>query len=397
MSLFSKLRLFFYISLLLFSYFVLIPSLKTSKFTLFKEIHSTYLSLFTRFSQKMVTPNIKSIIKQEKKISNIYPYFKYGKGIVLTQKDNKWIFPKYKEQIQMISNLEESYSIINLNKNISILLNEKTRIQINKNNCIEILTGCIKIHLNTLLASDICINGQNNSIYKDKRFCEGKSKTLDSEIFISDIKNFNAYDTPKISTVIVKKDWVGKNDQSTIILQTPRNESVIILDDNDLELSWKSEKGLSKCRVFIARDEMFSDLIYENVVRGYSVAITDLKRIEEGSFYWKLACGNRSSKTAKFYMFSSLNFHILEPNGIIPISTSKLPVKIRWTSFPEIKRYNLVFSDNNNFDNILKSINTSDNYVYVDRPKKGIYYIKVFAIFNNKKSLASNSLRIRFR
>jgi len=192
----------------------------------------------------------------------------------------------------------------------------------------------------------------------------------------------------------VKQNEVAKVDEKKIDIEQavfqldfPPDIYLISTRENtaNVNFSWKTNSVVEKTNLEISYDSKFRKIFKSIPVNSNSITL-DLK---SGIYYWRISGEHIQKKQREVSSFRRLQVVVVKSPKILSPKdgqtfayTTNLPiVNFSWTSVDSVKLYKLEISNTSDFSNIVKSTQTSQNFIAIDNLQPGKYYARLITEF----------------
>ena len=148
------------------------------------------------------------------------------------------------------------------------------------------------------------------------------------------------------------------------------------------EFKWNPlDKGIS-ANLEIAKDKSFKQIVKtQSGIRDTGVSLA----LNPGVYFWRISAKNplggklEFSESRKLTIFAEKAVNVTTPqNGKVFTYSLKLPtIALRWTKNEFSSSYKVEIARNQDFTNIVKTLDSFENYISTDIPSKGTYYIRI--------------------
>lgn len=184
------------------------------------------------------------------------------------------------------------------------------------------------------------------------------------------------------------------------LLIAPSSQKLILSQSNETSIlfQWKLEEEFSNPMIEISRSPNFQLTLIKEKVSGDQASF----RLREGTYYWRILVTNKQtnakdvSDTGKFFVSRDepLKIESPEPGRVFNYVNIPPLISLRWNSIPTIKTYRIEISNDSQFQNITKNVNTDSNQISFDDLQEGKYFVRVIGVsaFSDTKEKESPSL-----
>lgn len=168
-------------------------------------------------------------------------------------------------------------------------------------------------------------------------------------------------------------------------------------DKQPIFFEWKGQGSLSKFQIEISKTAEFNKILTTKSTHEEKVGLKDSLR--EGSYFWRVrGLNNRhkivaSSPVQKFYLS-----YLPAPGILAPLHNAKVkskiintkealvaPIKVSWTSSPNLTQYEWQLSNQEDFNNVLESKTLTNGEVTSTPLIPGIYFTRVRGLDKNNR------------
>ncbi len=153
-------------------------------------------------------------------------------------------------------------------------------------------------------------------------------------------------------------------------------------DTMNSDFKWSPlDKGVS-AEFEIAKDKSFKQIVKkQSGIRDTGLSIA----LSPGIYFWRISAKNplggkvEFSESRKLTLFAERAVNVTTPqDGKVFTYSLKLPtIALRWTKNEFSSSYKVDIARTPDFSNMVKTLDSFENYISTDIPSKGIYYIRV--------------------
>lgn len=319
--------------------------------------------------------------------------------IVERKPDEEVIWDRVESGIQIrnkdtIRSAEFSDGVLTLNDGTKILLSENSMVYLDFSDGIHLdfAYGSMSVEGGTggnipikITSSDKTIELQDGNLKLEK--------TSKDELKL-EVKEGKAKVKTGSEEKEVKKDEVAKVDNTKVTIEEANFKLIsppeIFTTSTksqtaQIDFSWSVNSVVKKTNLELSYDSKFRKIFQSIPVQGNSVSIN----LKPGNYYWRITGEHTQKKQKETSAFHKLQIvakstpKIITPKENQTFSyTQKAPIiNFAWTSSDGVKNYKLEISSSSSFNNIVKSLTTTQTFTGVEGLENGKYFARVVTEF----------------
>lgn len=186
------------------------------------------------------------------------------------------------------------------------------------------------------------------------------------------------------------REYIIKDDESAVVtedtggikssriitkLLQPERDKFFMTYSGSKEIGFRWESKSAENILEISRDRNFSNIAVRRNTSGSSAAV----KLDPGFYYWRVKSATTGISSSKFALIRNSPVMPRDPsNNMVFTYVNKPPmIDYGWAENPLALNYILEISGDDQFRNIIKSIQTGENYISADLPGPGTYYWRV--------------------
>ena len=180
------------------------------------------------------------------------------------------------------------------------------------------------------------------------------------------------------------------NKRSILNVLRPRNQDVV--SDSAIEFEWDVDSGLSKNTLVILAAN--SGTVQSAEVKGNKYVIDDpIQTLGPGNYFWYVKDQkNHSSTPRSFYIITGKDLTLDTPVKGSTIDVKQKFMPVIWKPMVGVKSYGVSISSNPSFMTMDYANTTDEPFVFVQMLKEGDYFLRISALFDNSKKIATESI-----
>jgi hypothetical protein len=251
----------------------------------------------------------------------------------------------------------------------------------------------------TIKSEDKIIEVNNANIQIEKKSKEElKLEVKEGEVKVKSGNEEKQVKKNEVATVEEKKITI---EEAVIQLISPSEYYSLSTrtGSTSIDFSYRFNSVVIKPVIEFSYDSRFRKIIKSVPLQSDSISL-DMK---SGQYYWRVTGEHKQKGTRESSGFRKLvvlgirSPRLLTPKNNQNISFTNNPpvVNVSWTSAEGAKVYKVEISSDKEFNSIVKSIQTSQNYLGVDGLKEGSYFLRLITEFNLKGESLDSTEAIR--
>jgi len=170
----------------------------------------------------------------------------------------------------------------------------------------------------------------------------------------------------------------------------PSNQETV--SDSSIEFEWDIDaaKGKNTLVIFSAN----SGTVQSVEIKGSKYVIDDvLQTLGPGNYFWYVRDQKDHASTPRsFYVLTGQDIVLETPTKGSVIDAKQNFILLKWAPMVGVKSYGVSISSNPSFLTMEYANATEEPFVFVPMLKEGSYFLKISALFDNSKKIATEAI-----